>query len=196
MTSEPLGVDPVADRRALPRASGCPGPDGPSSSPAGTPGAVRIAARCTTAPARSSPTRMIETWQADPDGRFDHPDDPRGPPRSGRSAGFRGFARASTDDGGCVRDRHGQAGAAARSATARRRRRTWTSRCSPAGMLDRIVTRLYFPDEQEANAADPVLSGVDRRAPAHAAWREPEATTATASTSTSRATHETVFFAL
>jgi protocatechuate 3,4-dioxygenase alpha subunit len=34
-------------------------------------------------------------------------------------------------------------------------------------MLDRVVTRIYFPDEQEANAADPVLAAIadpDRRA--------------------------------
>ena len=29
------------------------------------------------------------------------------------------------------------------------------------GLLKRVVTRIYFPDEAEANAADPVLSGVD-----------------------------------
>jgi protocatechuate 3,4-dioxygenase alpha subunit len=33
------------------------------------------------------------------------------------------------------------------------------------GMLDRSVTRIYFPDEEAANAADPVLQAVpeDRR---------------------------------
>jgi protocatechuate 3,4-dioxygenase, alpha subunit len=29
------------------------------------------------------------------------------------------------------------------------------------GLLNRVVTRLYFPDEISANAADPVLAGVD-----------------------------------
>ena len=29
------------------------------------------------------------------------------------------------------------------------------------GLLKRVVTRMYFPDETVANAADPVLSGVD-----------------------------------
>ena len=33
------------------------------------------------------------------------------------------------------------------------------------GLLDRLVTRLYFPDEPAANAADPVLA-VHRRRPA------------------------------
>ncbi len=28
------------------------------------------------------------------------------------------------------------------------------------GLLDRVVTRIYFPDEVEANADDPVLSAI------------------------------------
>jgi protocatechuate 3,4-dioxygenase alpha subunit len=28
------------------------------------------------------------------------------------------------------------------------------------GLLDRVVTRMYFPDEPTANAADPVLSSI------------------------------------
>ena len=31
------------------------------------------------------------------------------------------------------------------------------------GLLKRLATRLYFPDEEEANAADPVLSELDER---------------------------------
>jgi protocatechuate 3,4-dioxygenase, alpha subunit len=31
------------------------------------------------------------------------------------------------------------------------------------GLLKRLVTRIYFPDEQEANAADPVLSSIEDR---------------------------------
>ena len=29
------------------------------------------------------------------------------------------------------------------------------------GLLKRVVTRIYFPDEQAANEADPVLAAVD-----------------------------------
>jgi protocatechuate 3,4-dioxygenase alpha subunit len=35
------------------------------------------------------------------------------------------------------------------------------------GLLDRLVTRIYFPDEQDANEADPVLAAItdpERRA--------------------------------
>jgi protocatechuate 3,4-dioxygenase alpha subunit len=31
------------------------------------------------------------------------------------------------------------------------------------GLLHRVVTRIYFPDEAEANAADPVLRSVPDR---------------------------------
>ena len=46
------------------------------------------------------PDGMVETWQADPDGRFDHSDDPRGASAEWAERGFTGFARASTVDGG------------------------------------------------------------------------------------------------
>src|SRR5690348_9234467 len=39
------------------------------------------------------PDGLIELWQADPDGRFAHPDDPRG---AVSHAGFRSFGRCST----------------------------------------------------------------------------------------------------
>jgi len=29
------------------------------------------------------------------------------------------------------------------------------------GLLKRLVTRIYFPDEEEANASDPVLSTIE-----------------------------------
>jgi protocatechuate 3,4-dioxygenase alpha subunit len=31
------------------------------------------------------------------------------------------------------------------------------------GLLKRLVTRIYFPDESEANARDPVLSSIEDR---------------------------------
>jgi protocatechuate 3,4-dioxygenase, alpha subunit len=96
---------------------------------------------------------MVETWQADPDGRFDHPDDPRG---EQAYPGFRGFGRSQTVDGGeyaiCTlkpgRVPDGEGGLQAPhidvSVFAR-------------GVLDRVVTRIYFGDETDANAEDVVL---------------------------------------
>ncbi|MGH3750954.1 MAG: protocatechuate 3,4-dioxygenase subunit alpha, partial [Micromonosporaceae bacterium] len=101
------------------------------------------------------PDGIVETWQADPDGNFGHPDDPRPAARSG--GGFRGFGRCATDEQGRYRiltvkpgplpcpDGGLEAPHLNLSVFAR-------------GMQNRVVTRLYFPDEAAANAADPVLS--------------------------------------
>jgi len=113
------------------------------------------------------PDGMVETWQADPDGRFDHPDDPRG--RVARRPNWSLFGRCQTrPDGswsistlrpGPVPGPGGtlQAPHLALSVFAR-------------GMLDRVVTRLYLPEDAGVDgpgghAADPVLAAVpaDRR---------------------------------
>src|SRR5664279_2056123 len=44
----------------------------------------------------AAPDALVESWQADPDGRFDHPDDPRG---AVARPGFRGFGRSLTGSG-------------------------------------------------------------------------------------------------
>jgi protocatechuate 3,4-dioxygenase alpha subunit len=128
--------------------------DGAYVVPEGTPGAVWLRGRITDGNGDPVSDGLVETWQADPDGRFDHPDDPRG-----RVPGFRGFGRCPTgSDGeyavytlvpGAV---PGQAPHLDVSVFAR-------------GLLDRVVTRVYFADRAEANASDPVLTSVpsDRR---------------------------------
>jgi protocatechuate 3,4-dioxygenase alpha subunit len=101
---------------------------------------------------------MVETWQADPDGRFDHPDDPRGAVAPS-VAGFRGFGRCSTDGDGRYRIltvKPGPLPAPEGGAEAPHVDVAVFAR----GLLDRVVTRLYFPDEEAANVADPVLSEV------------------------------------
>ena len=42
------------------------------------------------------------------------------------------------------------------------------------GLLDRVVTRIYFPDEAEANAADPVLRAVPSRRAGPRWWPRPD----------------------
>jgi len=129
-----------------------PWPDGPDVVPDGTPGAITITGRLVDGAGEPVPDGLIETWQADSHGRFAHPDDPRGPV----APGFRGFGRCPTDTDG----------------------RFWFRTLKPGplpaedgtveaphidvsvfarGLLNRLVTRIYFPDEQEANEADPVL---------------------------------------
>jgi len=129
-----------------------PWDDGPHAVPPGTAGAVWIRGRVIDGAGAPVADGLVETWQADPAGRFDHPDDPRG---AARYEGFRGFARCPTDaDGrfavltlkpGAIGD--GQAPHIDVSVFAR-------------GLLNRVVTRVYFPDEAAANEADPVLGAV------------------------------------
>ena len=84
--------------------------DGHLVVPPHAPDAVRIVGTLYDGAGQPVPDGLIETWQADPDGHFDHPDDPDGhfdhpdDPSHGNGspapAGFTGFARATTLDGG------------------------------------------------------------------------------------------------
>ncbi|MCW2568073.1 MAG: protocatechuate 3,4-dioxygenase, alpha subunit [Mycobacterium sp.] len=135
-----------------------PWDDGAYAVAEGTPGAIWLRGRVTDGNGDPVPDGLVETWQADPEGRFDHPDDPRGAVPG--PAGFRGFGRCPTGPDGeyaILTLKPGAAGCQAPhvdvSVFAR-------------GLLDRVVTRIYFADEAEANAADPVLAslppGADR----------------------------------
>ena len=79
-----------------------PWADGPFVVPEGTPGAVTIIGRVFDGAGNTIPDAMIETWQADPDGRFAHPDDPRGASAAGYRS-FRGFGRCATSPDGSYR---------------------------------------------------------------------------------------------
>ncbi len=76
-----------------------PWPDGPFVVPADTPGAIMITGRLFDGAGEPVPDGLVETWQADADGRFDHPDDPRG----AAGNGFRGFGRSATGPDGSFR---------------------------------------------------------------------------------------------
>jgi protocatechuate 3,4-dioxygenase alpha subunit len=138
---------------------GLPWPDGPYVVPEGTPGAIRIAGMVIDGGGMPVPDAVVETWQADADGRFAHPDDPRGA-RQPRTEGFRGFGRCATDAQGwyeIVTVKPGLLPAPEGGLEAPHLNVSVFSR----GLLDRLVTRIYFPDETEANAADPVLSSIE-----------------------------------
>jgi protocatechuate 3,4-dioxygenase alpha subunit len=131
-----------------------PWPDGPFVVPEGTEGAIWLRGRVLDGAGDPVPDALVETWQAGPDGRYAHPEDPRG----GRD-GFRGFGRCPTGGDGAwailtlkpgpvpAPDGAAQAPHVAVSVFAR-------------GLLNRVVTRIYFADESEANAADPVLAAL------------------------------------
>jgi protocatechuate 3,4-dioxygenase alpha subunit len=117
----------------------------------GSPGAIRISGVVTDGAGAPVPDGVIETWQADADGRFDHPDDPRG----ASGSGFRGFGRCPTDEEGRYQIVTVKPGAIG-DGQAPHIDVTVLAR----GLLDRVVTRIYFPDEAEANAVDPLLSSL------------------------------------
>ena len=136
-------------------AVGLPWADGPQVVPEGTPGAVRIAGRVLDGAGDPVPDALVETWQADPQGRFAHPDDPRGP----ADQGFRGFGRCPTDARGrwaIVTLKPGPLPAPDGGVEAPHIDVSVFAR----GLLHRLVTRIYFPDEPDANAADPLLCSI------------------------------------
>jgi protocatechuate 3,4-dioxygenase, alpha subunit len=144
-------------------AIGLPWPDGPFVVPEGTPGCLTITGRVTDGAGQPVPDALVETWQADQDGRFDLPDDPRGPIPAAtvplRPPGFRGFGRCATDPDGryrIVTVRPGPLPSPNGGTEAPHIDVSVFAR----GLLDRVVTRIYFPDEPAANEADPALASI------------------------------------
>ena len=121
-------------------------PDGPHVVDPAAPGAVRISGRLFDGNGDPVGDGMIETWQADPDGGFS-------------CEGFRGFGRCLTDQGGrweIVTLKPGPLPAQGGATEAPHLDLSVFAR----GLLHRLVTRLYFADEDAANAEDPVLSAL------------------------------------
>ena len=139
-------------------AIGLPWPDGSFVVPAGTPGAVVIGGQVFDGAGAPVPDALVETWQADPDSRFDHPDDPRGAAPA-TVAGFRGFGRSATDGDGRYQISTLRPGALPSTGGGFEAPHLDVS-VFARGLLDRVVTRIYFPDETDANAADPVLTSI------------------------------------
>ncbi|MPY78950.1 MAG: protocatechuate 3,4-dioxygenase subunit alpha [Actinophytocola sp.] len=111
--------------------------DGPYVVPEGTPGAVWLRGTVFDGAGQVITDALVETWQADVDGRFD--------------PGWRGFGRSDTRDGGYAIHTvlpgavPGQAPHIDVSVFAR-------------GLLHRVVTRIYFPEHEHSD--DPVLASV------------------------------------
>jgi len=123
------------------------------------PEAVRIEGTVYDGAGEPVPDAMVEIWQANQSGRYDDPTDDREDPPLDTET-FSGFGRSGTEAGGEFSfvtlkpgpvpgfDGRMQAPHIMVSVFAR-------------GLLKRLVTRVYFPDEGEANAQDPVLSSIE-----------------------------------
>ena len=135
-----------------------PWPEGPYVVAADMPGAITIYGRLYDGAGDPIPDGLIETWQADPAGRFAHPDDPRGPVPDGDLA-FRGFGRCPTGHDGSWKIVTLKPGPLP-SGDSRTQAPHINVSVFARGMLDRTVTRIYFPDEEHANNTDPVLAAV------------------------------------
>ncbi len=125
--------------------TGSPGSGSPGSGSPGAPGAITLRGRVLDGAGDPVPDGLVELWQADGQGRFPPETDP----------GWTGFGRCLTDEEGQFRFLTVKPGPVdgqhaphiALSVFAR-------------GLLQRLVTRVYFPDEPVANAADPVLRSI------------------------------------
>jgi protocatechuate 3,4-dioxygenase alpha subunit len=122
------------------------------------PRAIRIRGRLLDGNGDPVPDGMVEIWQANAAGRYAHPDDAR--TDIPLEEGFRGFGRSGTVDDGWfefVTVKPGRVPGPDDELQAPHLVVLVFAR----GLLKQLVTRLYFPDEPEANAADPILSELD-----------------------------------
>ncbi len=98
---------------------------------------------------------MIEIWQANAEGRYDHPEDTQ---EKLLDAHFHGFGRTATDAAGRYRFQTIRPGP-----VPDRRATLQAPHINVAifarGLIQRLATRIYFPDEL-LNATDPVLNSV------------------------------------
>lgn len=101
---------------------------------------------------------LIEVWQADHAGKYDHPDDtlPVQP-----DPNFRGWARMLTDDEGRYRFRSIKPGPYPNPGYDNWMRPPHIHySIFAAGLMQRLITQLFFPGE-ELNDVDPILNGVE-----------------------------------
>ena len=111
---------------------------------AGSAGAITIQGRMLDSAGAPVPDGLVEIWQADADGRYD---------------GRWGWGRCATDDDGHFAFTTVKPGAV-REPDATVQAPHVTVLCFARGLLKPVLTRIYFPDEAEANAADRILGAI------------------------------------
>jgi protocatechuate 3,4-dioxygenase alpha subunit len=131
---------------------------GSSLVPEADPRAIRIRGRVLDGNGDPVPDGMVEIWQANAAGRYASPADTRDD--VSLEAGFQGFGRSGTADDGWFEFVTVKPGAVPTS-DGRPQAPHIVVGVMARGLLKRLVTRLYFPDEEKAIAEDPVLSGLE-----------------------------------
>jgi protocatechuate 3,4-dioxygenase alpha subunit len=111
----------------------------------GSAGAVEIAGRVLDSAGAAVPDGLVEIWAADASGRY----------------GTRGgWGRCPTDGDGRYAFTTVKPGPV-REPDGRVQAPHMTLLCFARGLLKPVLTRIYFPDEGEANGTDPVLCAID-----------------------------------
>jgi protocatechuate 3,4-dioxygenase alpha subunit len=95
---------------------------------------------------------LVEIWQANRAGRYNHPEDTR--EELPLEEGFIGFGRCPTDGQGRFGVFTVKPGASPPHAP------HINVIVLARGLLRHLFTRIYFPDEEAANAGDPLLSSI------------------------------------
>ena len=129
---------------------GLPFEKGEQIAPPGSAGAIRIEGQVLDGNGEPVPDALLEIWQPDDRGHY----------RTLAGGETLGFGRCRTDSEGAfsfVTAKPGPTPAPDGRAQAPHLNVTVFAR----GLLRHLVTRMYFPDETEANATDPVLNLVD-----------------------------------
>lgn len=119
---------------------------------------IRITGRLLDGADQSIDDGLIEIWQANTHGRYNHPADDRSD--VALDASFKGFGRSSTDEGGAFWFETIKPGRVPGRGNALQAPHI-NVMIFARGMLVHAYTRLYFSDETDANATDPVLSTVE-----------------------------------
>ena len=125
--------------------------------PKNTIGALKVQGRVYDGEGKPVPDAMIEIWQANVHGKYNHPEDLSD---AELVKGFNGFGRSCTDEEGCfffVTVKPGRVAGLGNTLQAPHIAINVFAR----GMLKQQVTRLYFSDEIHANSEDPVLNSID-----------------------------------
>jgi protocatechuate 3,4-dioxygenase alpha subunit len=131
---------------------------GPELVPPDHPDAIRIVGTVVDGAGETVDDALIEVWQANRAGRYDHPEDPR--TELPLEEGFRGFGRCETGADGRYRFLTVKPGPVPAPGGGLQAPHIEVS-VFARGLLKRLATRIYFPDETAANGADPVLSLVE-----------------------------------
>ena len=116
---------------------------------------ILIKGRVTDGEGNAVPDAVLEIWQADAGGVYDHPADPR---RADADPHFAGFGRAPTDDDGRYRFKTVKPGLVPGDGGETQAPHV-NLRVFARGMLIHATTRIYFPNET-TNGDDPVLNAV------------------------------------